>query len=62
MIIQQIEITRAESTAIAKALLSNAFQDLIGTGGWSLTEEEEMNLWSLIRKVEHAKTIVSANN
>lgn len=46
------DLTLAEKCAIAKALASNAFQALIGAEEWALTEEEEMNLWSAIKKVE----------
>ena len=37
---------------IRKVLLSDAIQNLIGAEEWDLTEEEEMTLWEIIRKIE----------
>lgn len=46
------KLTIEETDAIKKALLSRAFQMLIGAEEWDLSEEEEVQLWSAIRKME----------
>jgi hypothetical protein len=46
------KLTESELAAIKQALLSNAFQDLIGAVDWDLSEETEMELWHAIQKLE----------
>lgn len=45
-------VNDAEAAAIAKALLSSAFQNLIGGEYWSLSEGEEELLWDVIGRLK----------
>ena len=40
-----------EMNAIAAALLSDEFQNLIGGEEWDLTEKQEMLLWNVINRL-----------
>lgn len=45
-------MTNKQQAVLEKMLLDRTFQNMIGGEEWSLTEEEEVILWDIIRKVE----------
>lgn len=46
-------MTPEEQALLLKIFNSVAFQNLIGSEEWDLTEDEENRLWYLIRKMNH---------
>ena len=43
-----MKLTEEQISVIIKVIQSEAVQNLIGSGEWSLTEEEELILWGII--------------
>lgn len=44
------KLTDTQKAVLRKVLLDKTFQNLIGAEEWSLTEEEEIELWALINQ------------
>lgn len=42
------KLTDMQKAVLRKVLLDKTFQNLIGAEEWSLTEDEEMELWEII--------------
>lgn len=50
--LRTISFSEPQLKVLEKALHSPAFQDLIGSEEWSLTEEEEVILWNIINLID----------
>jgi hypothetical protein len=46
------QFSHEEMEVIVKVLTSDTVQNIIGAEEWDLTEEEEMLLWKIIKRME----------